>query len=436
MKFQRVLNVLLGLDSERWKKLARGKGVGKLGAEAHFPRVAALILLWLVLPMCAVAQTAYSITDLGTLGGANSVPIWITNTGDVIGFSETAKVDGFGNPIQHAFLWSKGVMQDLGTLGGNNSFALGANDEGQVVGYADVPGGATSHATLWYKGTITDLGTLAGPDGFSYAQLINNRHQVVGGSTTADGTFRGFLWDRGAMTDLGTLGGPNSFGNGTNDRGQIVGGATVSDSVDPILGFPPYYGTLWDRGEIITLTPGVPAAAFNINNKSQVVGRILVPDPKEGGVAHAFLWQEGLLTDLGVPSGDDNSEAMSLNNHGQIVGDSGVGFIESYIQDRALLWDNGVRADLNALIPPDSRYHLIVAFDVNARMEIVVCAVQLSSGKIHAALLSPQPANVSGNAGASAAEATTKLLSLSPRAQRMLEHARRMKSGRSPGFTN
>lgn len=79
----------------------------------------------------------------------------------------------------------------------------------------------------------------------------------------------------------------------------------------------------------------------------QVVGRILVHDPREGGVAHAFLWQQGLLADLGVPAGDDNSEANSLNNNGQIVGDSGVGFIASYAPDRALLWQNSVRFDLD-----------------------------------------------------------------------------------------
>ena len=389
----------------------------------------ALIALCLLLPLGTVGQVRYSVTDLGTLGGDNSVPIWITNTGDVIGYSETGKFDGFGNPIQHAFLWSKGMIQDLGTLGGNNSFGLGANEEGQIVGYADVPGGATSHAALWYQGTITDLGTLSGPDGFSYAQQINNRHQIVGGSTTTTGEFRGFVWDHGMMTELGTLGGPNSFGNGINERGQIVGGATISDAVDPILGFPAYYPVLWDHGKLIALSSG-SAAAFNVNNKTQVVGRSLVPDPKEGGVAHAFLWEERVLTDLGVPAGDDNSEANSLNDNGQIVGDAGVGFIESYAPDRALLWQNGSRFDLNALIPSDSGYQLIVAFDVNARGEIVVCAVQKSTGNVHASLLSPQPSNVSANVGTSAAAATTAVPFISPRAQHMLEHARRMKSGR------
>lgn len=393
--------------------------------------IAALIVLCLLLPIGAVGQAKYSITDLGTLGGDNSIPIWITNTGDVIGYSEIGKFDGFGNPIQHAFLWSDGMMQDLGTLGGNNSFGLGGNDEGQIVGYADVPGGTTSHAALWYKGTITDLGTLAGPNGFSFAQQINNEYQIVGGSTTADGTFRGFVWDRGVMTELGTLGGSNSFALGINDRGQVVGIAQLDDAVNPILGFPPYYGTLWDHDGIVNLTPDTAGVdAFNINNKSQVVGRILVPDAKERGVAHAFLWQDGVLSDLGVPAGDDNSEANSLNNQGQIVGDSGIGFIESYAPDRALLWQNGSRFDLNTLIPSSSGYHLIVAFDVNARGEIVVCAVQLSSGNIHAALLSPQAAKATGSASAFAADSTTAVPSLSPRAQRMLEHASHMKSGR------
>ena len=175
-------------------------------------------------------------------------------------------------------------------------------------------------------------------------------------------------------------------------------------------------------------------SAWNLNNKGQVVGRLLVPDAKEGGVAHAFLWQDGVLTDLGVPAGDDNSEANSLNNGGQIVGDSGVGFIESYAPDRALLWQNGARTDLNTLVPSDSGYHLIVAFDVNARGEIVACAVQLSSGNIHAALLSPQPANIGGNSDPSGVGAAMVLSSLSPRAQHMLDHARHMKSGRGLGL--
>lgn len=377
----------------------------------------------------AAQNTTYTITDLGTLGGNQSVPIGITNTGAVIGYSDTAQFS------THAFRWSKGVMQDLGTLGDVGSLGLGGNDTGAAVGQTFYN---LNHAFLWRDGTITDLGTLVGPGGYSWAQQINNAKEIVGGSQASDGTFHTVLWNHGQISDLGTLGGPNSFGNGINDLGQIVGGATVSNVVNPILGFPPFYGTLWDHGEVITLTPGVPAAAFNINNKTQVVGRILVSDAKEGGVAHAFLWQEGVLTDLGVPEGfgDDNSEANSLNDNGHIVGDSGVGFIESYAPDHALLWQNGGWSDLNTLIPSDSGYYLIVAFDVNASGQIVVCAVQQSTGNVHAALLKPQlDRNVSGRLGTPAATGNPAS-SLSPQARHLLALARGLKSGRRPGFLN
>jgi len=154
----------------------------------------------------SVAQVQYSIIDLGTLGGANSIPIWITNTGDVIGISDTGQSDSFGNPIDHAFRWSKGVMQDLGTKGDVDSVGLGGNDLGAVVGnnYYNI-----NHALLWYKGSVADLGTLVGPSGFSSAQQINSASQIVGGSAAADGTFHAVLWNHGGISDLGTFGVPH-----------------------------------------------------------------------------------------------------------------------------------------------------------------------------------------------------------------------------------
>jgi probable HAF family extracellular repeat protein len=381
----------------------------------------------------AAAQAQYSITDLGTLGGDNSIPFWITNTGDVIGLSDTGQFDSFGNPIDHAFRWSKGVMLDLGTGGDVNSVGLGGNDEGAAVGnnWYNV-----NHALLWYKGSVADLGTLVGPSGFSWAQQINGAAQIVGGSAAPDGTFHSVIWNDAVIHDLGTFGVPNtySFGNGINELGQVVGGAQATNVPDPLLGFPPFHATLWNNGKITDLGSGpgggIGSAAFNINNKSQVVGRTAQPDSVEGAVAHAFLWQSGVMHDLGVPAalGDDNSEASSLNDNGQIVGDSGVGFIETYAPDHALLWQNGAWSDLNTLIPSNSGYYLIVAFDVNARGQIVVCAVKVNTGNVHAALLSPQPSDINGS-GSSAGLPHKIPPTLSGNAQQMLMRARAMKSG-------
>lgn len=138
------------------------------------------------------AHPRYSITDLGTLGGSNSVPWGINDRGQVVGGSETSDIDpNSGFPTFHAFLWNKGVMHDLGTLGGQYSQALlgGINSDGQVVGEAETstvdpnnPPFFATHAFLWEKGAMHDLGTLGGTH--SYAMGIDSESRVVGAAQT------------------------------------------------------------------------------------------------------------------------------------------------------------------------------------------------------------------------------------------------------------
>src|SRR5262249_51145325 len=83
-------------------------------------------------------------TNLGTLGGTNSLAYAITALGQVVGQAETLSGES------HAFLWlpppAFGLpagMNDLGTLGGVSSVALGLNNSGQVIGTSQTIGGAT-----------------------------------------------------------------------------------------------------------------------------------------------------------------------------------------------------------------------------------------------------------------------------------------------------
>jgi len=78
-----------------------------------------------------------------------------------------------------------------------------------------------------------------------------------------------------------------------------------------------------------------------------VVGDVVLPD----GLSHALIWQNGVVTDLGRLPGDFQSIGVSVNNKGQVVGNS-AGINDA---DRTgFLWQNGVMTDLNTLIPADS----------------------------------------------------------------------------------
>ena len=96
-----------------------------------------------------------TMTHLGTLGSSGST--WahgVNSRGQVVGAS-TYQAANF-----HAVLWSKGSITDLGTLGGANSAAIGINNRGEIAGSSTDSQGHL-HAVLWHGDrTIVDLGML------------------------------------------------------------------------------------------------------------------------------------------------------------------------------------------------------------------------------------------------------------------------------------
>jgi len=115
-------------------------------------------------------------TDLGALGGNESIALGINNAGEVTGgsFYNTSRGDN------HDFLYSIGIMTDLGTLGGTNSVAYDINDLGQITGMASTPDDARMNTFLYSDGIMTSLGDLmccSGRPNFGIG--INNSSQIV-----------------------------------------------------------------------------------------------------------------------------------------------------------------------------------------------------------------------------------------------------------------
>jgi probable HAF family extracellular repeat protein len=323
-------------------------------------------------------------TDLGTLGGEYSVAYGINSAGQVVGGSwdasgslrafrwsdgvmidlgdlgagwaqaydinDAGQVVGTSQPSgssYHAFLWDAGVMTDLGTLGGSFSEAYGINDAGRVVGRSSFEGGCCI-AFLWADGAMTNLGSLGG--GLSVASDINDAGQVAGQSDNATHESRTFRWADGVMSDLGV--------SANHDENRVQGINGAGDVAGTRYGLGAF---VWKDGVLTVLGGGF---AYDINNADEVVGAIQ---------ERAVLWKPGsspsrMIVDLGTLPGDAYSAAVKLNEARQVVGWSAQDVFGSPGNRRSFLWDDGVMTDLGNLGNPDLE---TMATDINEAGQVV-----------------------------------------------------------------
>ena len=353
------------------------------------------------------------LAQLPNLTGTNTYINWINQWGLAAGYgTRTDSITGVS--LDHAAIWTPdGQIFELSTPTGDQSRGVWVNDFGQVSGWIEnstmdpcafgVGLQFQSQAVIWRFGGMQLLGTLGGIN--SYGEFTNNLGQVSGHSetsTTSNGVtgcppFDPFIWENGKMTDInpGNFGGAQGGTNFLNNQGDAVGFGTTPMEAGA-------NAFLWSRGKLTNLSDigsfGNNAdSGFDVNELGHVVG---VSGTSTGGVL-GVLWRGQEFINLSTLSGDDCSEPFFINSHDQVIG---ISFsCETGVQ-RAFLWENGGMVDLNTLIPPDLGLELQSAAWINDDGVIAAQAVLTqgaNAGAQRAVLLFPDGESESNEAVAS-----------------------------------
>jgi probable HAF family extracellular repeat protein len=236
---------------------------------------------------CATDSPLFDLSSLDPLlDGSYSTVSGVNKAGQAVGYTATEAAANHERGVRsRPFIFSNNRITDLGTLGGEESIATAINDAEQIVGYiSKSPHGAyAEHRGYRYdRGTISDLGTLGGRT--ATPTDINGSGNVVGYAQTTGGEPHAFIYSGDTLQDLGTFpGGTQSLGFGITNAGDVVGTADTSTGV--LHAFFYSKGRMQDLNELIPPNSGwTLTEARSINESGQIVGNGIIK-----GQQHGFL---------------------------------------------------------------------------------------------------------------------------------------------------
>ena len=312
-----------------------------------------------------VAQTQYSITDLGFI-----IPVGLNNQGQVVG----TLIQGMSGPG----LWDNGNLIPLGSQGPGGGAAMDINENGQVVGQEG------NFAFVWNDnnhngqsdpGEMVLLGTFGGNQ--SVANAINDAGVIVGWAETSLNVRHAFQWSGGVMADIHPGNDEDSSdASDINNAGVIVGAERLPNSNywralkwEPGGAPPMHLGTLGDENGAEAVNDLSQISGYFSFATSSLSGFLWLPDPAYGLPAG--------MNNLGVDAGS----AHSINDSGQVIG-SGSG-------TAPYLWQAGILTPLANLLPPGSGWTISNAAAINDKGQIV--GAGMYQGKLHGYMLTPVP---------------------------------------------
>lgn len=335
----------------------------------------------------AMANT-YSITDLGTFGGAASRGYDVNEQGNVVGWAE------LGSGEKRAFFYdgATGVKTQIPVFANTlESGAYSLNNANMVVGYNMVEwiSNSTRDRAFWWQpgNFLYQIPNFAADSNYeARARAINNDGLVVGEATGRNfsSVWQAFSWTAGGGTVWRScLTGTNSTQSGlyaVNDFGTMVGFSDDASNNYHGYRITPN-GTIIDLG---VLTGATEMWMYGLNDSVQMVGSAKIDFNTYVAVRKNNLGATFSLGKLPGSSADDTSNARAINSHGVVVGDCEVGNTNSLA-----VIHNGVQwQDLNGMFTSRNTWVLRSAMSISDSGYITGWG--LKDGVERAFLLKPQ----------------------------------------------
>ena len=354
----------------------------------------AKLIAGLCLLLADLSQAAplpgYQLTDLGTLGGAESQAMGLNDLGQVVGWSTRNNrpeclASEQNAPCRYGFVWQQGQMQDLGHAhpDAERTYVVEINDDGIMVGYETDYYPLSGSITRPIKGDKQGLTLLAvaHENGGGQAEDINRQGEIVGCSYDEQGQQNLTVW-HGKEMQLHAM--DKEYyrrGLGINDSGNLVGYQYRPYS------FRPNSALLYQHHVVSQLSDQseVWSEAKDINNLGMVAGE-LASGPHRPPLAALWLpllGGEMQTLELGTLKNYSASSLRGINDQGVAVG-------QAWDEDghaRAIIVLQGKLIDLNTLV--SSQWPLISAEDINNYGQIAATA--LVNNQMRAVLLTQSP---------------------------------------------
>jgi probable HAF family extracellular repeat protein len=292
------------------------------------------------------APPRYQLANIGELATTGRHPGGLNPAGHFVGQAQT-ETGKFG------FIYAGGIITYLQDPAARAETAYGINDSDRVLVYNN------SRAGVFHDGAIAFLTPFPAATKTSLGRAINAAGMVAGQSSTDSQETHAALFFGDSVTDIGATLGQSSQANAINDLGVAVGWYQSAPG-KPTRMF--VYDATNGLRTLDAALASLSALATGINNAGTIVGNL----QNDAGYQNAFVYQNGVVLNLGTPSGQ-HSFAQGINNSNQVVGHIGT----SYSSSRAFLAEGGPMVDLNSLLPATNTAILTEAVAINDKGQIL-----------------------------------------------------------------